>query len=498
VKTTIQNTTMLCAALAVLAATLPTAPLGAQQAEAPERVMTLDDVVRTALERNRQIDIAQLEMAEAGQQVREAWGNVYPSISTTSSFTRNLEVPTQFLPAQIFDPQAEPGTLVPVRLGFDNQWYGQVRAEQPLFQAGVFIGVGAANRFQSLKTEEARGTAQQVATRARQAYYDVLLAEESRRLNENAVARVRQTLEETRARFRAGLASEYDVLRLEVQLANLEPRLRQADNQAAAARRLLATELGMEGGEEVRVAGSLAALRLDPAENDPANRQIMAVMGLRAPESTPVDEVLQTAWQRRSDLRQLEWTRRLTEAQLRAEQGEALPKVALFGVYSIMANENGSPQFFGGSDGLRNYGQQVGVQITMPIFQGFQRSARVQQRRAAVRQVEVRQRLARVQVENQIRTLRDNVIEARERTDAQRRAVEQAQRGYDIARKQYREGISSQLEVTDAEGALRESEFNYAQAVHDYLTARARLDEAVGVVPWVDTDTSYAEGRLGR
>jgi hypothetical protein len=34
--------------------------------------------------------------------------------------------------------------------------------------------------------------------------------------------------------------------------------------------------------------------------------------------------------------------------------------------------------------------------------------------------------------------------------------------------------------------------------VHDYLTARARLDEAVGVVPWVDTDTSYAEGRLGR
>jgi outer membrane protein TolC len=44
----------------------------------------------------------------------------------------------------------------------------------------------------------------------------------------------------------------------------------------------------------------------------------------------------------------------------------------------------------------------------------------------------------------------------------------------------------SQLELTDAEVALRQSEFNYAQAVYDYLTARARLDEAVGQVPLVD------------
>ena len=48
---------------------------------------------------------------------------------------------------------------------------------------------------------------------------------------------------------------------------------------------------------------------------------------------------------------------------------------------------------------------------------------------------------------------------------------------------QYREGISSQLEVTDAEVALRQSEFNYAEAVYDYLVARARLDQALGMVP---------------
>ena len=62
----------------------------------------------------------------------------------------------------------------------------------------------------------------------------------------------------------------------------------------------------------------------------------------------------------------------------------------------------------------------------------------------------------------------------------------QAQRGYEIVSAQYAEGLSSQLERTDAEVALRTSEFNYAQAVYDYLAARARLDQASGRVPLVD------------
>jgi outer membrane protein TolC len=64
--------------------------------------------------------------------------------------------------------------------------------------------------------------------------------------------------------------------------------------------------------------------------------------------------------------------------------------------------------------------------------------------------------------------------------------VTQAQRGFEIASAQYREGLGSQLELTDAEVALRQSEFNYAQAVYDYLVFRAQLDEAVGEVPLVN------------
>jgi outer membrane protein TolC len=91
--------------------------------------------------------------------------------------------------------------------------------------------------------------------------------------------------------------------------------------------------------------------------------------------------------------------------------------------------------------------------------------------------------------ESEVRTIVEAVEEAYLRATGQQLAVQQAQRGFEIASAQYTEGLGGQLELTDAEVALRQSEFNYAQAVYDYLVARAQLDEAVGQVPLVDVDT---------
>ena len=74
------------------------------------------------------------------------------------------------------------------------------------------------------------------------------------------------------------------------------------------------------------------------------------------------------------------------------------------------------------------------------------------------------------------------------------KAVSQARRGYQIASAEYREGLGSQLQVTDAELALRQSEYNYAQAVYEHLIARSNLDAALGTVPQTADEVS-AGGR---
>jgi outer membrane protein TolC len=463
------------------------------QAQTAGRQVTLDEAVGLAVSNNRDVESARMNLRTARQQVREAWSSVFPTLDLDLSYTRNVSVASNFLPAIIFDPAADPDELVAVKFGADNVWNLQLRAEQPLFRATAFIGVGTAGRYESLQREIVRGSLIEVATRVKLAYYAALLADESVRLSENSVRRVRQTLDETRKMFEAGISSSYDVLRLEVELANLEPNLRRSRNTAAAAKRNLAVELAVTEMDSIDVVGALRDEDADEAVATANGRVRLAGVTEDSAQRT-IDELVVLARENRSDLRQLRYTEQLRQAELRVEQSEYLPTVSLFGTYSIAAQQNGSPAFFGSSGDQRAYGRQVGVSVSLPIFAGFRRPARTSQKRTAIDQVRTQASLLSDRIESDVKALYEEVGEAHSRARAQKFAVSQAQRGYGIARAQYREGIGSQLELTDAEVALRQSEFNYAEAIHDWLTAEARLDQAIGIVPEIENVGSLALG----
>lgn len=480
-----------CALLSLLLVTA--SPARAQIGSPAARGLSLEQALEQALANNRDLEVARLDLKGAEERVREAWGSVFPTLDLNMSYTRNLTVPGNFLPRIIFDPNASPDELVAVKFGADNSWSLQLRAEQPLFEASAFIGVGTADRYHGLQEEIVRGRTIAVVTRVKLAYYATLLAEAGVRLTENTVARVRQTLEETRKMAAAGVASSYEVLRLEVELANLEPGLRRSANAAEAAKRNLAVELAEDDLDSVEVQGSLLDMDLGDELVDNGEGGVRAAGTMLVP-----DRALDLALENRSDVRQMALTEQLRVAELRVEQSEYLPKLSLFGTYSIAAQQNGNPDFFGASDRQRSYGRQVGLQLSMPLFNGMKRPARTAQKRAVVEQVRSQEALLRDRVESDVKTLLDEVAEAHDRAAAQKLARTQAERGYQIARAQYREGVGSQLEVTDAENALRQSEFNYAEAVHDYLTARARLEEAIGVVPELQRDGVLAKATDAR
>ena len=452
---------------------------------AAQEVFTLEGAVQLALEQNEDLQGARFGLEVAQEQASEARSGLFPKIDLNASYARNLRVAENFLPAFIFDPNADPDELIPVRFGADNVWTTNITLEQGLFKPSVFVALDAAGRFENFEQETLRGRTQEVVTRVRVLYYDLLLAQEQARLVENSVQRVRKSLHDTRALNEAGLAADYDVLRLEVELGNLEPNLFRAQNSVVQARRELGIELALDDLAGVRVAGSLAEIDLDDFEaNSPENREIL---GFSTWTTEPLTEdVVRAAQEGRSDLRQLNFSEQLRQSELSLEQVQYLPEIVLFGSYGILAQQNGNPAFFGESN-QRTYSSQAGIRVTWPIFSGFSKDARIDQRRASLRQAETLSRLARARADSEVETIWDQMLEARARADAQRMAVQQAHRGFDIASAQYREGLGSQLELTDSEVALRQSEFNYAQAAYDFLVAQANLDLAVGSVPMVDS-----------
>lgn len=465
-----------------IAAAALAAPLAGQDVPAAE-VLSLERALTTAFENSRTLEQARYGVRVADQQVREAWGSVMPEISASASYARNVLVQQAFLPAFIFDPNAPPDELVPVRFGSDNTWQAGLSLSQPLFQWTVFIGVGAAGRFRALEHERVRGVSHGVIASVRQAYLDALLATEDVRLTQQSVDRVRQTLEETRGLNRAGLASDYDVLRLEVQLANLEPGLSRARNSVAAAKRTLLTTVGRDPLTPIELEGRLNEMNLVAlAQNDVGNQGVLRLAGFTETAGLEADQAWQTARYGRTDLRQARFAVDLEKARVAAQRAEYFPKLSIFSNYNLTAQENGSLTFFGGSK-QRAKSAVAGLRVELPVFNGFAREARVQQAQATLGQAEARLQQFEQDAVREVHTLVADVREARDRAAAQRRAVEQARRGFDIASAEYREGLGSQLQVTDAEVALRQAEFNYARAVYDFLVAGARLDTAVGTVP---------------
>ncbi|UCC71241.1 MAG: TolC family protein [Gemmatimonadota bacterium] len=463
--------------------------LAAQDAEGPSH--SLQQVISVALDNNRDLQEAQLGLLSANEQVREAWGSLFPTIDANVGYQRNLAIQEVFLPAIIFDPNAPPDMLIPVRFGADNNWSAWLYVTQPIFDAAAFIGVGTADRFQDLQREVVRGQAQEVASRVRRTYYQALLAHEEVRVTEESVSRTEETLRETEGLYRVGLASSYDVLRLEVRLANLRPNLRRARNAALAAERDLSVEMGLDEVSPVRVAGRLHDMNLAAADaNEGENRELLRLVGFRNALDASFESLYELAQRMRSDLRQAQLNYELQDARVKHERTSMYPRLEAFFNYGIIAQEDGPPNPFGENSNQRTTSAVLGVSLEIPVFSGFQRSARVQQRKLERNQARVQLELLEQQTANQIRTALDALGEARERAEAQAGAVDEARRGYEIVTAQYLAGVSSQLEVTEGEVLLRETEFNYAQAVYDYLIAQSDLDDAVGLVPLVDVPGS--------
>lgn len=473
---------VLAAGLAVLAGS---GGLAAQVAEPPPT--TLQRAIDLALENNRDLRDAQLGLLGANEQVREAWGTLFPQIDASVGYQRNLAIQEAFLPAIIFDPNAEPDELVPVRFGADNNWSAWLNVTQPLFDAGALVGVGTAGRVEALQREVVRGEAQQIASRVRRLYYQALLSREQVRVTDESLTRTERTLRETEGMFRAGLASSYDVLRLEVRLSNLRPNLRRAENAALAAERGLLVEMGVDGAAPIRVAGQLRDIDLAGSDaNEGPNRDLLRLVGLQDPLETSFESLYALAQKMRSDLRQAQLNLELENARVKYEQTSRFPRLNAFFNWGLISQEDGSLDPFGENENQRTTAAVLGLSLEIPVFQGFQRSARIQQRKLARQQAEVRLELLERQAANQIQTALDALEEARDRAAAQQAAVAEARRGFEIVTAQYLAGVSSQLEVTEGEVLLRESEFNYAEAVFDYLNAQADLDDAVGVAPLVD------------
>lgn len=446
--------------------------------------LTLTQAINVALANNTQIKRALLSVQDAEQQGRIAWSELFPEVLGNASYTRNIELPVIFFP----DPQDPESGLRAFQIGEDNNWNGSLTIEQTLFRGEAIIGVGTLDIFKAVQKENLRATSQQIVTETRFAYYDVLIAEEQLRLQQATVDRLRENLRENRARARAGLIDEYEVLQVEVQLRNQEPQLTEARYAVQRAYRELKLVMGIPLDTEFSVRGNLGEYDIvsEQAVSD-QNQHIKKVDRMNPYTYEESRQMLDVASELRGDIRILDQRTELKESEIRAIKSRYLPSLSTSYRLAWRAEEPGAPDFFGNSQ-QRVRIQGISLNLEIPIFQGFERDANLEIARIEKKDLQLQKEFTLRTAKNEIESAREQLNQSIETADARIKALEQAQLGYDRARSRLENGIGSQLDVTNAEFQLRQAELNYSRMVYDYLVAKARYDQAVGMVPLVDSE----------
>lgn len=411
-------------------------------------VLTLEESIRLALSQNPfHLAFKEKEIA-AQSMVKEAQSKFFPALNAQGLNTLDekvfeLELPS-FFPGQ--PPQR-------VKMDFTRDYQFSLALSFPLYTGGRLISGFRQAKYNLLSARETvKQSRDGMVFNVKGAFYGYLLGKKFAEVAEEAVKLAQKHLDNVKSLYKAGLASKFDLLRSEVQLANLKPQLIKARNNLRIAELSLKSLLGLELSQPVEVEGDLV---YEPFEPD-------------------VEDCLDKALLNRPEISQLGYQRKMAGEMLKLARASNLPILSISGNYNFWADK-----FSFKKDNWQSF-YAVNLVVTLPIFNGFATSAQVGQAKAMIREIELTQRGLIEGIKLEVRQAVLNLKEAKESLLSQKKNVEQAQESVRIAELNFSEGLTTTLDVSSAQVALTQAKTNYAQALYDYVMSLAQLNKAMG------------------
>ncbi len=448
------------------AAQIPRAPISRAERLSTDTIpLTFDAAILRALRDGEEVRAATTAVEIADAQIGISRSTGLPQLRLNSAYSQVIE-----------NARA---TIVGAVFGQAYTYSASAQLSQPLFLGGRVVAgakaAGAVRGAARATTAEVRG---QVVVDVERAYLNALftkrLIEIQRRNLQLADDRVAQAQQlET-----AGRASRYDVLRLKVERANLEPNLIQAQNDFAIAVLNLRRLVNVPSERPITLTSELDTLSL---------RRLLVTVDT----SANIGEV-------RASVRAAELTRVAREAGVRVARADLFPSVtATFtSGYLALPASNGFPTRGGatsnancpeGSTATRlcqNNGwfadRNFGFQVSWPIFDGLRTRANLENAHALVDLSNIQLAQVRELVSIEAAAARAEFGRARTLFDARRETVAEATEAYDLAVLRNTRGVGTTLDVSDAQLNLVRSQVNAARAIYDVFLAAADLARATG------------------
>lgn len=449
----------------LLAIPLAVAPVAAQSSISDTTRLTLREAVTRADRVGEEVRIARASVGATGAQVAIARSSGLPQIRLNGTENRTVASARGQAVGAVFN---QPYTYTT-----------SLSASQLLFQGGrVVNGVRAARAATGASEQDLAETRAQTNLQTQAAYVNALYASRVVEIQQQSYNLAAAQLKQAEQFQAAGRFSRYDVLRARVQLANIEPQLLQAREDAA-----------------------VSLLELKRLTNIAAAQPVVL--------STPIDSVAirealatvdtSTGAEDRPSLRSAELTARARDLGVSVARAGLLPSVTFnfnTGYSAFPVNGNVFPAGRGrivtgpcATDAARtcttqNGGwfndQSFGFTVSWPIFDGLATKGAIDLAGAQARIAEAQLAQTRERVYNDVAKAKADLTRSRAAYGAQQQNVAEANEAYTLANLRYSRGLATQLEVSDAQFALITAETNEARSIYDLYIAIAALAETQG------------------
>ena len=404
--------------------------------------LTLDQALEIALSESNAIKIADMTVEKTGYAQKGSYASLYPNVNVSSSYQRTLKKQVMVMDMG--------GQAMEIKVGRDNNISASASASMPLVNASLWESLKLSGMDVEMAVEQARSSKIAMVKQVKQAFYAVLLAQESHKVMSQVYENAQKNYEKTLQRFNVGKASEVERLRAQVTMMNAEPNVSSAENAVLLATWQLKAVMGIALNTDIEVVGDL----------DDYTTQLL----------TPY--VTEDNLSNNSSLLQFDIQDRMLESTIRMQKKQYLPTLAASINYNYSAMGDEKLSWFPSST--------AALSLSIPVFDGFQK-------RYSIKQTEVTRNMLALQREDTernlgiaIRNFNDQMELCIKNYQAANATVEIAQKSYDIYEKMYEVGKATLVELNDAQLALQQAQLTQAQAVYNFMVTKASLDELIG------------------
>lgn len=438
--------------------------------------MKVKDAIEMALTNLTDIKNAEIDVELQLAQNREITGQALPQITANAGINKYLELPLILFPDAsstsvyqilknegVKNGNGQPITKVPApklqQVSFFQPWNTSASAtlSQLLFQPDVFVGLQARKTALGLSRANLEVVKERAKDSAYRRYYGILIAERQLKFLETGIARLKKLYRDDSIMYKNGFAEKLDLDKVQVQLTNLEASHSILKNSVTLAYAALKYAIGVSQKDTVILKEGLTI--------DEVKRNVLV-------DSFKYDD--------RKEIQALGWTRNLQKLNVKRNKLGYLPTISTSISYTVQGQ---GKKFVTDNSTVWLRNSLVGVNLSLPIFNGFQRKYKTEQAVLNLEKIDNTVDNLKQIIDLQQTISKESLKNALLNLDAQDRNVQLAESVYNSTKKKFESGIGSSFEVLQSDNDWQNAQSNYFTGLYNAIIAKISYQSSLGKLP---------------